>query len=295
MKITPIGELERKPRQVAIGSFDGVHLGHQAVIKGSDTVLTFDPHPLSVIHPESAPKLLTTVEGKAERAAKLGVEELAVITFDEQFAKLTAEQFVEDILIEKLQAQRVSVGSNFRFGNRAAGDTEFLRRYNEFETNVVSLVELDDETVSSSHIRALIQAGDVDKAAEFLGTPFTLKGLVVHGDKRGRELGFPTANIVPDGHFACPGHGVYACFANGHPAAVNVGIRPTFETGRGLLIEAFLIDFSGDLYDKPLELQFLSKLRGEHAFESVEQLVAAMQQDVERSRGICAKSATVLR
>jgi riboflavin kinase / FMN adenylyltransferase len=151
---------------------------------------------------------------------------------------------------------------------------------------VVPLVEVAGETVSSSHIRGLVAAGDVRQAQQFLGAPFMLEGDVVTGDGRGRELGFPTANIVPDPQLAVPGHGVYAAWAHGHPAAVNVGVRPTFESGRGLLVEAYLLDFSGDLYGEPLRIAFAERLRGERRFESVDALVEQMKRDVEEARAI---------
>ena len=150
------------------------------------------------------------------------------------------------------------------------------------------LVEVDGETVSSTRIRGLVAAGDIEQAMHCLGAPFMLEGEVVTGDQRGRELGFPTANIVPDDSLVVPGHGVYAAFANGHPAAVNVGIRPTFETGRGLLIESFLIDFDGDLYGQNLRVAFVRRLRGEQRFESVEALIEAMKRDVAEAREVCA-------
>jgi riboflavin kinase/FMN adenylyltransferase len=154
----------------------------------------------------------------------------------------------------------------------------------------VPLRELDGEIVSSSHIRSLIAAGDVARANVLLGAPFEVRGTVVSGDRRGRELGFPTANLVPDETLVCPGHGVYACLANGQPAAVNVGVRPTFESGRGELIEAYLLDFDGDLYGSELRLHFLEKLRGERRFESPEGLIEAMGEDVARTRVICASA-----
>src|SRR5205807_3547526 len=164
------------------------------------------------------------------------------------------------------------------------GDAELLSRYDEFETRVVPLVEVEGETVSSSHIRGLVAAGDVAQAAKFLGGPFLFEGEVVEGDRRGRELGFPTANIVPDDRLAVPGHGVYAAWAHGRPAAVNVGVRPTFESGRGLLIEAYLLDFDDDLYGETLRIAFTERLRGEKRFESVDELVTQMGLDVERAR-----------
>ena len=285
MKVTLLPDVSSEPggRSVAIGTFDGVHLGHREVIRGSDTVLTFEPHPLSVIRPEATPKLLNTFAVKRDLIAGLGVKELVVIPFDRSFSAQSAEEFVHEVLIAKLGARRVSVGENFRFGKGAQGTEELLRSHSEFETHVTPLVEVEGETVSSTQIRGLVKAGDVEEAVAFLGGAFLFEGEVVHGDKRGRELGMATANLVPDDRFVCPGHGVYAAFAHDHPAAVNVGVRPTFNTGRGLLVEAHLIGFKGDIYGDTLRIAFLQKMRGERAFESVEALVEQMNRDVEQA------------
>ena len=288
MKVTPLFEVEAHPRRVAVGTFDGVHLGHREVIRGSDTVLTFDPHPLQVVHPEATPKLLDSFPIKRDLIASLGVLQLVVIPFDREFAGRTHEEFVESVLIERLGATHVSVGENFRFGRRAQGDADYLRSRTEFETRVVSLVEAEGETVSSSHIRALVAAGEVDVAARLLGAPFMLEGEVVAGDRRGRELGMPTANVIPDHRVVVPGHGVYAATLDGRPAAVNVGVRPTFESGRGVLVEAHVIDFEGDLYGRTVRIAFLARLRGERRFASAEALVEQMRADVERARELCA-------
>ncbi len=249
MRITRLPDVESgSPRSVAVGTFDGVHVGHREVIAGNDSVLTFEPHPVSVVAPQHTPRLLTTFQRKAELISGLGVDELIVIPFDTAFASLTAEEFVSDVLVRALGATRVSIGENFRFGNRAHGSPELLSADGRFETIVHPLLEVDGEIVSSSHIRGLLLAGDVAEANRLLGATFELSGEVRHGDERGRELGFPTANLVPDEQLACPGHGVYACLADGRPAAVSIGVRPTFDTGRGELIEAYLLDFDGDLY-----------------------------------------------
>ena len=289
MKVMPLPEVETGAgaRSVAIGTFDGVHLGHREVIRGSSTALTFEPHPLAILHPEATPKLLTPFAIKRDLVAGLGVEELVVIPFDRDFASLSAEQFVADVLLGRLGAERVSVGENFRFGKGAKGTPDFLRSHQEFETRVVPLVEVAGETVSSSHIRGLVAAGDVTRAAEFLGGPFLFEGEVVVGDRRGRELGVPTANLVPDDALVCPGHGVYAAWAHGYPAAVNVGVRPTFETGRGLLVEAHLIGFEGDLYGDVLRIAFIERMRGEKRFESPDELVEQMHRDIVLAREIC--------
>jgi riboflavin kinase/FMN adenylyltransferase len=287
MRVTPLADVKPRPRRVAVGEFDGVHLGHREVIRGNDTVLTFEPHPLQVVRPEAAPKLLTDFAVKEDLISTLGVDELVVIPFDRRFAAQSPEDFIDQVLIEKLGATHVSVGENFRFGHRAAGDPGTLAADSRFETRVVPLVEIDGEIVSSSHIRALVQAGEVEAAARMLGAPFQLRGEVVRGDRRGRELGFPTANLVPDDALVCPGHGVYVARADGACAAVNVGVRPTFGTGRAVLIEAYLLDRDLDLYGHVLRVEFVKRLRGERRFASVEALVEQMQEDVVHAREIC--------
>ncbi|HEV7460455.1 MAG TPA: bifunctional riboflavin kinase/FAD synthetase [Solirubrobacteraceae bacterium] len=285
MKITSLPDVEPRPRRVAVGVFDGVHLGHQEVIDGSDTVLTFEPHPTTVIQPAAAPKLLTPRDVKAELVEELGVQEMVIIPFDDAFAQRSAEEFVSGVLVDTLQATHVSVGRNFRFGHKAGGDAALLAADERFETRVCDLVEVEGETVSSSHIRGLVGAGEVEHAIAFLGRPFQVRGTVVHGDGRGRQLGFPTANVVPDEqHLVRPDMGVYACRANGVPAAINIGVRPMFETGRGILIEAYLIDHEEDLYGTELRIDFLSRLRGERLFDSVDALVEQIARDVERTR-----------
>jgi len=288
IQVTSLPDAEPRPRHVAIGTFDGVHRGHQAVIEGADTVLTFDPHPLEVLHPAALPKLIMPFGVKRDVIEGLGVRELVVIPFDREFAQRSAEEFIDGVLVERLGAKRVSVGENFRFGAKAKGDPAMLAAHSEFETRVVPLVEVDGETVSSTRIRALIAAGDMEGARHCLGAPFMVEGEVVSGDQRGRELGFPTANLVPDDRLAIPGHGVYAAFANGVPAAVNVGVRPTFETGRGVLIEAYLIDHEEDLYGANLRVAFVERLRGEKRFPGVEELIAQMRADVDDAKRVCA-------
>ena len=291
MKVTRLPDVEPRPRRVAVGTFDGVHLGHREVIRGADTVLTFDPHPLSVIAPPAAPRLLTTLERKAELVAGLDVEELVVVPFDHHFAERSAQEFIDEVLVGTLGATYVAVGENFRFGHAAKGDPDLLRADGRFEVHVAPLVEVDGEVVSSSHIRGLVLGGAVEYADELLGAPFTVTGEVVHGDQRGRELGFPTANLIPREGFVTPGHGVYACRATTadgriYAAATNVGVRPMFVTGRGELIEAFLLDYDGDLYGAQLRIEFLKRLRGEKRFDSVEALIEQMVQDVDEVRAI---------
>jgi riboflavin kinase / FMN adenylyltransferase len=296
MKVTRLPDVEPRPRRVAVGTFDGVHRGHREVIAGADTVLTFDPHPVAVVRPDAAPRLLTRLDRKAELIGGLGVEELVVIPFDREFANRSAQEFVDDVLVGALQATHVSVGENFRFGHKAQGDAEMLRADDRFETRVQPLIEAAGEIVSSSHIRGLLLGGHVEEANPLLVDPFQMRGEVVHGDKRGRELGYPTANLVPDPAFVTPGHGVYACRAGlgaADPdadgwwtAAVNIGIRPQFVTGRGELIEAYLLDYEGDLYGRELRIDFLQRLRGERRFDSVEALLEQMARDVDEARAI---------
>jgi riboflavin kinase / FMN adenylyltransferase len=292
MRVTWLPDAEHRPRRIAVGEFDGVHLGHRAVIGDADTALTFDPHPRAVVAPDAAPKLLTPLAVKADIISGLGVEELVVIPFDGAFAAQSAQAFVDDVLVAGLWATEVRVGENFRFGHRASGDVALLRAQTAFTTTVAEMVEVDGEIVSSTHIRGLVVAGEVEKAARFLGLPFSLRGIVQHGDKRGRTLGYPTANLVPDNALCYPGNGIYACRAalpddaggwDWWPAAVSIGVRPTFVTGRGVLIEAYLIGYEGDCYGKELRLTFLERIRGEKRFDSADALVEQMHSDTERA------------
>ena len=290
LAVTWLPDARPRPRSLAVGEFDGVHVGHREVIRGADTVLTFEPHPRTVVAPERAPKLLTSLEAKAELISALGVRELVVIPFDGDFAVQPPQAFIDQVLVERLDARRVSVGEDFRFGHRASGDVGLLRAQDTFETRVAGMVELDGRVVSSTLVRGLVTAGEVSSATRFLGAPFQMRGEVVHGDKRGRTLGYPTANLIPDPRLVVPANGVYACRARvddvTRVAAVSVGVRPTFRTGLGLLVEAFLLDFDGDLYGQQLRLEFLARLRGELRFDSAEALVAQMDRDVADTRDL---------
>jgi riboflavin kinase/FMN adenylyltransferase len=286
MDVIWLPDATHRPRRLAVGEFDGVHAGHREVIRGSDAVLTFEPHPRTVVAPQAAPKLLTTLEQKADLIAALDVDELIVIPFDGERMAQTAQEFIDQELVARLGATWVSVGENFRFGNRARGDTALLAAQDAFETRIVEMVEVDGEIVSSTHIRGLVATGNVAEAARLLGAPFGMRGIVQHGDKRGRTLGFPTANLVPDPKLAVPDHGIYVCHATvpglgEWTAAVSIGVRPTFVTGRGLLVEAYLLGFDGDLYGRELRLEFLDRIRGERRFESAEALIEQMRRDVD--------------
>lgn len=287
IQVTNLSQVARRPRKVAIGTFDGVHIGHRAVISGADTVLTFDPHPLEILRPDAAPKLIMSPGIKRDVLDGLGVEEMVVIPFNREFTRISAERFIEEIIDERLGAVEVSVGENFHFGEKARGTPEMLAASARFETRVEPLVEVDGETVSSTRIRTLVAAGKMDEARRCLGVPFMVEGEVVGGDRRGRKLGFPTANIVPDRRLLSPANGVYAAFAAGVPAAVNVGVRPTFGDGGPTLIEAHLLDSDVDLYGRVLRIAFVERLRGEHRYDSAEALVEQMKLDVEKARAVC--------
>jgi len=293
VEIIRLPDCKRRPRHIAVGTFDGVHLGHREVISGADSVLTFDPHPASVVAPKHTPKLLTPLQIKAELVGALGVQEMIVVPFDASFAARGAQEFLDDVLVGTLGAAHVSVGENFRFGHKAQGDTALLAADSRFTTDVHPLLEVDGEIVSSSHIRGLVAAGEVEHAARFLGAPFQLGGEVVHGEQRGRELGFPTANLIPRADLVCPGHGVYACLAyedpaHPRPAAVSIGVRPTFGSGRHELIEAYILDFDEEIYGRQLRLNFLRRLRGERRFDDAAALIEQMHLDVEQTRQIAA-------
>jgi riboflavin kinase/FMN adenylyltransferase len=295
MDVTQFSDVKPRPRRVAVGEFDGVHLGHRRVIDSNDTVLTFDPHPATVVHPERAPKLLTSLDVKIELIAELGVQELVVIPFDAGFANHTPQEFIDHILVDSLQATHVAVGDNFRFGHDASGSPQLLAADPRFSTTVETLVAADGETISSTRIRELVAAGDMGEANRLLGATFRMRGEVVGGDQRGRDLGFPTANIIPDPALMCPAYGVYACRARvtgagsevepvQRLAAVNVGVRPTFGDDLVPLIEAYLLDFSGNLYGRTLEVEFVARLRGEERFDGIEPLIEQMNADVVETR-----------
>lgn len=294
MRVTSLNDAERQPRRVAVGSFDGVHLGHRAVIGDADTVLTFKPHPLEVLAPERAPRLLTSDRRREELIASLGVDELIEIPFDRTFAEQSPQEFIDHVLVRGIGATEVRVGENFRFGAGATGDTALLEEQPGFETVVVPLLEVDGTVVSSSEIRRLVSRGAVDRAADLLGSRFALSGSVEKGEARGRELGYPTANIAPDPRHCLPARGVYAAMATlddgeSHPAAVSIGVRPTFDSALGELVEAYLIDFDGDLYGRGLTLEFVRHLRPEAEFDGAEALIEQMSRDVQDARALLAE------
>lgn len=307
---------------LTIGVFDGVHRGHAELIahavkagraRGVPTVLmTFDPHPMEVVFPGSHPAQLTTLARRAELVEEAGVDVFLVMPFTADFMKLTPDRYIHELLVERLHVLEVVVGENFTFGRKAAGNVDELRRAGQrfgFAVQAVSLVaehfgagESETVTFSSTYIRSCVDAGDVVAAAEALGRPHRVEGVVVRGDGRGRSLGVPTANVAPPMYSAIPADGVYAAWFTvlGHgpmtgtivagqryAAAVSVGTNPTF-SGRTRTVEAFVIDSSGDLYGQHVAVDFVARLRGQEKFESVTDLVAAMNNDIASARALLA-------
>jgi len=304
---------DARGRAVTIGAFDGVHLGHQAVLRLvrelararelSATVITFDRHPAEVVRPGSAPKLLTTLEQKLALLGATGeVDECLVLPFDAARSKEPAEQFVEELLASALRARLVVVGADFHFGYRRHGDVPLLQRMGAelgFETIGLGLVAALDRDAgapySSTRIRELITAGDVAGAASMLRRPHEVRGPVERGDARGRLLGFPTANVIVTENICLPADGVYAgTFAVTddvvRSAAISVGRRPTFYADAGLsLVEAYVLDFDGDLYGREARVRFTNRLRGQERFDAVDDLIAQMRLDVERVRALASE------
>jgi riboflavin kinase/FMN adenylyltransferase len=288
---------------VALGNFDGVHLGHQEVLKraveeGGHRAMkvvaaTFHPHPRSVLGAGDPPKLLTPIGLRREVLRHYGADEVVEIPFDLELSRKSPEQFVRDVLVGEIGAQVVVVGENFRFGHRAAGHVEDLGRLMRDEGGdaVAVGVRGDGEVpgISSTRIRALISEGDVAEAASLLGRPYVLRGEVVVGDRRGRTIGFPTANVHPDAEAVVPARGVYAGFVvvgdDKFAACTNVGVAPTFGRAESR-VEAYLLDFDGDLYGRVVDVGFTCRIRGEKKFSGVEELKTQIQRDVEEARHI---------
>jgi riboflavin kinase/FMN adenylyltransferase len=287
------------PSAVALGIFDGVHLGHRAILGAAVSqarqhglaalACTFEPHPLEVLQPERAPVPLTTLADRLVLIAETGIDTTVVVAFTRAVAALEPEVFASDVLVRTLRARAVVVGFNHRFGRGARGDAELLRALGAelgFRTHVVAPLAVEGISVSSSEIRNALKSGDLPRAARLLGRPYSIQGEVVRGAGRGRTLGFPTANVKTDRPIPLP-PGVYVCDAFAEPAhhqaVINVGVRPTFGETE-LAVEAHLLDFSGDLYGKGLRLTFLRRLRDERKFSDVEALRSQIAQDVAAAR-----------
>ncbi len=287
---------------VTIGVFDGMHRGHvqlvgQAVRRARElgvpgVLMTFDPHPSEVVRPGSHPAQLTTLHRRAELVEQLGVEVFLVLPFTLELSRLPADEFVHEVLVERLHVAEVVVGDNFTFGHKAAGNIELLRALGRrfgFTAEGVGLLSHGELTFSSTYIRSCIDAGDVAVAGVALGRPHRLEGIVVRGDQRGRSLGYPTANLSTPRHAAIPADGVYACHfvhrGRELAAAVSVGTNPTF-SGRERRVEAFVLDLDEDFYGERVALDFVERLRGMCRFDTPEQLVAQIADDVERTRTV---------
>lgn len=288
---------------ITIGTFDGLHVGHRALIAEAiesasqldcaSCVLTWDRHPAATLRPDRVPPLLTSPERKIELLSDTGVDVLAVLPFDEELSKWPPERFITDVLVAGLGARAVVVGEGWRFGHKATGTTEMLATAGAgagFVVDAAGLIEVGGEPVSSSRVRKTVAAGDMAVVRTLLGRPYDVDAVVVHGDGRGKTLGFPTANLSVDDTLAQPPRGVYAGRARlgneWFKAAINVGVNPTFGGDpelSPLRIEAFLLGFSADIYGAPLRLEFWERLRDELHFDSVDALLAQMDEDVTRT------------
>jgi riboflavin kinase/FMN adenylyltransferase len=302
-----IPELSRFPGPLflAIGVFDGVHLGHQAVIStsaeharaanGTPVVVTFDPHPEKILRPEKAPHLLTATPHKIALIRALGVRHLLIITFNQQFAATEPEDFVQQLVQQSKPLREICVGHEWSFGRNRRGNLELLKKLGaQFDFNVVGIppVSVNGEIVSSTTIRRAIEAGDLNKAATMLGREYTILATVVHGDDLGKKIGFPTANLSAHSE-QFPPNGVYFAEAtlNGvaYPGVVNLGYRPTVSSGRAdRILEVYLLDFDRDIYSKDLELRFVRYLRPEKKFENLEALARQIASDVQQARKLYA-------
>ena len=282
---------------VVIGNFDGVHKGHQQIlnrakeIAGDEKIvaLTFDPHPVSIFAPERTPTLLTILSDKIELLKIHNADQVAVIKFTKEFAAMAPEEFVNKVLVEQLKATTVIVGQNFTYGFKAGGNVQSLAQHTEFETIVLDLQSNAEEVISSTRIRTAITNGDVESAREMLTRPHRLDGIVVHGEKRGREIGYPTANLGNIEGQTIPADGVYAGWLtvgiDRWPAAISIGSNPTFEGVRGRQVEAYALDQVGlDLYTKPATIEFGWRLRDTLKFDGLEPLLQQMAKDCAEAR-----------
>lgn len=290
---------------ITLGNFDGIHLGHQELvrmvmkraqeIRGQSMVVTFRPHPLKVLAPEKCPPLISIYEEKIELFRKLGIDVLVKIPFSLHFAEMSPRDFVRKILCDLLGLKEIFVGYNYRFGRGREGTTQTLRAMGEefnFRVNEVKQIALKSEVISSTRIRQLLTAGEVEHAAELLGRPYAITGIVIRGDSRGKTLGFPTANIASK-HAIVPANGVYAVKLSArdtcYSGVVNIGVRPTFET-KSLAIEVHVFDFNEDLYGEEVTIYFIRKIREERKFETSEALIGQISRDIRAAREILALS-----
>jgi riboflavin kinase/FMN adenylyltransferase len=282
---------------ITIGNFDGVHMGHQALFRrvkqwaeeldGESIVVTFDPHPLEVLFPQKAPPFITSHLQKLDLIASCGIDATIVIPFDHEFSRISAREFVEAILVEKIGTRAIVVGHDYRFGHSREGDIPFLRRLGEqygFKVEIVTAIRMNDTPVSSTSIRQMIANGNIREANKLLGRPFEVSGTVIEGRKRGLQLGFPTANIrMP---------AVAQVDGKRYGGAANLGYNPTFGDGE-LSLEAHLFDFNQDIYGKPITIRFIDRLRDERRFSGPEELSAQIKKDVETAKRVLAQMASI--
>ena len=296
---TDNAEIQR-PTVMTLGVFDGLHLGHQLIVRtvveraraigAVPTVITFDPHPRSVLHPESAPPLLQTLDQKVEGFGVLGIEQTIVVRFDEAFSRIRAEDFLSDVVMDRLHAKEVYLGRGFAFGHNREGNIELLRRVSKelgFFADEVPEVRFRNQRVSSSKVRELLSEGKVNLARRLLGRPYGVEGRVEHGAERGSSLGFPTANLHPRNR-VIPAHGVYVTgtLIDGkwRRSVTNVGVRPTFSADMEPSVETFVLNWAGDLYGDVVRVRFLYRLRDERKFASIEDLKTQIDKDVKRAQ-----------
>ncbi len=304
---TDNAEIQR-PTVLTLGVFDGLHLGHQLIMRtvvkraaetaAVPTVITFDPHPRAVLHPESAPPLLQTLDQKVEGFGALGIEQTIVVRFDEAFSQIRAEEFLRDVVKDRLHAKEVYLGCGFAFGHDREGNIELLRRVSRelgFLADEVPEVKFRSRRVSSSNVRRLLAEGKVNLARRLLGRPYGVEGRVERGAERGRTLGFPTANLHPHNR-VIPRHGVYVTgtLIDGQwrRSVTNVGVRPTFTADMEPSVETFVIDWAGDLYGDVVRVRFLHRLRDEKKFGSIAELKTQIDQDVQRAQNYFEREGT---
>lgn len=287
---------------LAVGIFDGVHAGHQQIIAtakhlGEVTVMTFDPHPTSVVAPERTPSQLITVKDRIELLKQAGATYVEVVNFNKDFSQLSPDQFIEDVLLGRFKAEHVVIGENFNFGFKAQGSPKYLSEVGPKYGFGVSIVKLQEErgsTISSTRIRSLIIDGEIERANELLTRRFYLKGPVVHGEKRGREIGYPTANLGLTPLATIPADGVYAGWLSvgesRWAAAISIGTNPTFPGVRGRQVEAYAIDQVGlDLYDQEAKIEFGFRLRDTLKFDGLAPLLEQMKKDCDQARELTSK------
>jgi riboflavin kinase/FMN adenylyltransferase len=290
----------QRPTVLTLGVFDGLHLGHQLIVRtvveraratyAVPTVITFDPHPRAVLHSESAPPLLQTLDQKVEGFGVLGIEQTIVIRFDEKFSQIRAEDFLREVVSDRLQAKEVYLGCGFAFGHNREGNIELLKRVSQelgFFADEVPEVQVRSQRVSSSKVRRLLADGKVNLARRLLGRPYGVEGPVERGAERGRDLGFPTANLHPHNR-VIPRNGVYVTgtliAGQWRRSITNVGVRPTFGGDSEPSVETFVMDWAGDLYGDVVRVRFLHRLRDERKFNSIEELTAQIQKDVRQAQ-----------